>query len=128
MKAAKIYNLINGAFYFLFGLYGALIPVRFARVMGWEPSLLGLHQIRAICTVMAALGIMACAYAYRQKDQTPLLLLFIVVILGFAAGRILGLATDGVGPAQTYFEIGFELFWALVAYIIYGRLQKTSTP
>lgn len=100
--------------------------MKFSELMGWTPNLLGLHQIRAVCTVMAVLGLMSIAYARRNADQRPLLLLFIIVTLGFAAGRILGLATDGVGPAQTYFEIGFEISWAFIAYIIWGRIKDVK--
>lgn len=123
MKAAKIFNMINGVFYGLYGLYGALLPVKFSEIMGWTPSLLGLHQIRAVSLVMAVLGVLAFVYARRHADQRPLLLVFIIVTLGFAAGRILGLATDGIGPSQTYFEIAFEITWAFIAYIIYGRIK-----
>ena len=108
----KIYNYINGIFYILYGLFGAFLPLKMADLMGWELSLLGLHQMRAISVVMASLGLMSLLYASKAVDQKPLTLAIIFVTLSFMAGRFLGLLLDGAGPMQTYHEIGIEIIWA----------------
>ena len=54
----KIFNLLNGCFYLLYGVFGAFMPKSMAGLMGWEPSLLGLHQIRAMWLLLAGLGAM----------------------------------------------------------------------
>ena len=90
----KIYNLLNGLFYILYGLFGAFIPLKMAALMGWELSLLGLHQMRAVSVVMASLGLMNVLYAQKQSDQKPLTLAIIFVTLSFMAGRFLGLVLD----------------------------------
>ncbi len=108
----KIYNGLNGLFYILYGLFGAFLPLNMAKLMGWELSLLGLHQMRAISVVMAVMGLMCCLYAQKLSDQKPLTLAIILVTLGFMAGRFLGLSIDGAGPMQTYHEIGVEIIWA----------------
>jgi len=94
----KLYNSLNGIFYILYGLFGAFLPLKMAALMGWELSLLGLHQVRAISVVMAALGLMCVLYARKLLDQKPLTLAIIFVTLSFMAGRFLGLILDGSKP------------------------------
>lgn len=117
----KRYNILNGIFYTLYGLFGAVLPKAMANVMGWTPSLLGFHQIRAVSMAMALMGILAVLTARKSRDQAPLVMTFIILTLAFAAGRILGLMFDGLGPVQTYAEIAFEVFWASVGFIILKR-------
>ncbi len=125
MKALKIFNSINGVFYTVYGFWGALMPMGMAGVMGWTPNLLGLHQIRAVSMVMGLIGLYILWGAIKLEQQRLLVLMIIGATLAFAAGRFLGLIFDGAGPlslvGQTYGEIGFELFWSLLGYILYRR-------
>ena len=122
MKALKLYNLANGWFYLIYGLYGAIAAGAMARLMGWDPSLLGLHEIRALWMATAAAGAAMILYALKKADQKYLTLLLILVTLALASGRLLGLVLDGAGPQQTYYELGFEIFWAGLGYILYRRV------
>ena len=117
----KIYNLSNSIFYILYGLFGALLPVNMAKIMGWAPDLLGLHQIRAVSMAMAAMGLAAFITSRQSPNQAPLVKAFILLTLAFMAGRILGLMFDGLGPVQTYAEIAFEVFWASVGVFVLRR-------
>ncbi len=117
----KIYNYLNGIFYILYGLFGAFLPLKMAALMGWELSLLGLHQVRAISLVMASLGLMSVLYVSKATDQKPLTLAIIFITLSFMAGRFLGLIFDGAGPMQTYQEIGIEIIWAGLGYFLLKR-------
>ncbi|MGB0906133.1 MAG: DUF4345 family protein [Maricaulaceae bacterium] len=117
----KIFTLLNGGFYVLFGLYGAFMPKGLADLMGWTPDLLGHHEIRATFMAIAALGVMALIICGKIKDQRPMVLCFIGVTLALASGRLLGLLLDGYGPVQTYYELGFETIWALLGFILYRR-------
>lgn len=108
----KIYNYLNGLFYVLYGLYGTFLPSGMAKIMGWAPNLLGLHQLRAVSFVIAALGLILCLTTSQNRDQKLITMMIIFVTLAFAAGRCLGLILDGAGPMQTYYELGFEIFWA----------------
>ena len=117
----KIFNYLNGIFYVLFGLYGALIPRGMGELLGWELSLLGLHQVRAFFVVIFSLGLMLCLYARKLTDQKPLTLAIIFVTLSFMAGRLLGLVLDGTGPVQTYQEIGLEVFVIALGTFLYKR-------
>lgn len=117
----KIYNYVNGIFYVLYGLFGTFLPLKMAALMGWELSLLGLHQVRATSLVMASLGLMSLLYASKSADQKPLTLAVIFVTLSFMAGRFLGLLLDGTGPMQTYQEIGIEIIWVALGYFLLKR-------
>ena len=117
----KVFNYLNGIFYVLYGLFGTFLPKAMAGLMGWELSLLGLHQVRAISLVMAALGMMLCLYTNRLSDQKPLTLALIFVTLSFLTGRLLGILLDGAGPVQTYQEIGIEVVVILLGVFLYKR-------
>ncbi len=121
MKALKLYNLANGWFYLIFGLYGAIAAGTMAKLMGWDPSLLGMHEIRAMWAATAAAGAAMLLYAIKKADQKYLTLLLILVTLALASGRLLGLVLDGTGPQQTYYEMGFEIIWAGLGYLLYRR-------
>lgn len=122
----KIYNSLNGIFYILYGLFGAFLPLKMAGLMGWELSLLGLHQVRATSLVMASLGLMCLLYANKISDQKPLTLAIIFITLSFMAGRFLGLVMDGFGPSQTYHEIGIEIVWAGLGFFLFNRSTRIA--
>lgn len=124
MKLASIFNVINGTFFTLYGIYGILRPRRVAEFMGLEPSLLGLHQIRAFWMAIFGLGLIIIVASKRLSDQRPLILAIVFIMLCFAFGRILGLWLDGAGPTQTYYELGFEIVCSIVGIILYRRLSK----
>ena len=121
MKAARIFNLLNGWFYILYGIYGAVQPRKISELMGWTPDLLGSHQIRALWMVTFAAGLIIVMTAHKRSDQRPLLLALIFILLAFAAGRLLGLVLDGIGPMQTYYELSLEVFLICVGTWIYRR-------
>ena len=117
----KIFNYLNGAFYVLYGLFGALMPKSMAGLMGWEPSLLGLHQIRAMWLLLAGLGVICLLYTSKLRDQKPIALAIIFATLSILTGRLLGLVLDGAGPMQTYQEIGLEVFIIALGAFLYKR-------
>ena len=57
MTALKIFGLLNGGFYVLYGLFGAFVPQKMLNLMGWTANQLGLHQIRAVSMAMTAMGL-----------------------------------------------------------------------
>lgn len=117
----KFFNILNGVFYLLYGLYGAFMPKSMAMLMGWEPSLLGLHQIRAMWMLLAGLGIMCLLYTSKITNQKPMTLAIIFVTLSFLTGRLLGLVLDGTGPVQTYQEMGLEVVVIALGAFLYKR-------
>jgi len=117
----KLFNLLNGAFYLLYGFFGAFMPKSMAGLMGWEASLLGLHQIRAMWLLLAGLGAMCLLYTSKLTDQKPMTLAIIFATLSILAGRFLGLIIDGAGPMQTYKEVGLEVFIIALGTFLYKR-------
>jgi len=117
----KIYNYLNGIFYTLFGLLGVLIPAKMAELLGFALSLLGQHELRAISMVCAVLGMVLVMKTSKATDQRPLTMIIVLITLGFAAGRFLGLLLDGFGPEQTYYELVFELIWAPLGLFLIRR-------
>ena len=117
----KFFNYLNGIFYVLYGLFGTFMPNGMAGLMGWELSLLGLHQVRAISLVMAALGMMCLLYTSKVTSQKPITLALIFVTLSFLVGRLLGVIIDGAGPRQTYHEIGIEIVVIALGTFLYKR-------
>lgn len=121
MKLAKTYNILTALFFIIYGLYGALLPDRIAGFLGLEAGLLGSHQIRALWMATFMLGVIIFIASRRMNDQRSLVSAMVFLMFGFAAGRVLGLVFDGTGPMQTWYELGFELFWALTGFIAYRK-------
>ena len=117
----KIFNYLNGIFYVFYGLFGAFMPKSMARLMGWDPSLLGLHQIRAMWFLLAGLGAMCLLYTSKLTDQKPMTLAIIFATFSILTGRFLGLIIDGAGPMQTYQEMGLEVFIIVLGTFLYKR-------
>ncbi len=123
MTGLKVFALLNGGFYVFYGLYGAFVPRGMAKLMGWTPDLLGLHQIRAFLMAMSALGLIMIAAALRMTDLVPLTLAIMLLTMGFLAGRLLGLVFDGAGPQQTYLEIGIEIVVIALGAFLLSRVK-----
>ena len=121
----KIFGLLNGFFYMIYGLYGLIMPKLLAsETMGWTPDLLGLHQIRAMWTASIGIGLI-CVLCALKGNRVALTKAIILVTLCFMVGRIVGLLVDGVGPRQTYIEIGIEILWAGIGALLLARHQKS---
>lgn len=119
MTGLKVFALLNGGFYVLYGLFGAFMPKNMLQLMGWSADQLGMHQIRAVSLAICAIGLIICAAALRMADLVPLTLAIMLLTMGFLAGRLLGIVLDGAGPQQTYVEIGIEIVViALGAFLI----------
>lgn len=122
MTALKIFALLNGGFYVLYGLFGAFMPQSMLKLMGWTASQLGLHQIRAVSLAMTSIGLIIVACALRMTDLVPLTLAIILLTMGFLTGRILGIVLDGAGPQQTYLEIGIEMVVIALGIFLISRI------
>ena len=123
MTALKIFGLLNGGFYVLYGLFGAFVPQKMLNLMGWTANQLGLHQIRAVSMAMTAIGLIICAAALRMADFVPLTLAILLLTMGFLAGRLLGIILDGAGPQQTYIEIGIEIVVIALGAFLLSRVK-----
>jgi len=126
MTGLKVFALLNGGFYVLYGLLGAFVPVKMLALMGWTADQLGMHQIRAVSMAMTAIGLIICAAALRMADLVPLTLAIMLLTMGFLAGRLLGVVLDGAGPQQTYVEIGIEIAVIAVAAFLLSRVNAAG--
>ncbi|WP_371396639.1 DUF4345 family protein [Fretibacter rubidus] len=123
MGALKFFVGLNGIFYLLYGLYGAFVPTSIAFIMGWTPSLLGLHEVRAIWTALAAMGLVILWTLRHASDLVPVVKAIMLVTAAFFVGRVLGLTLDGAGPPLTYFEMGLEIVIVLWGLVILRRVR-----
>ena len=120
----RIYGIINGVFYVLYGLYGVFMPKLLAsETMGWTPDLLGLHQIRAMWMASVGAGVI-CILVALKGNVRILTQTIIFMTLCFLIGRLLGLALDGTGPQQTYVEIGIEAVWSSIGLFLVSRSKS----
>lgn len=118
----KLYALINGAFYVLYGLYGLFMPKSVASAMGWTPDLLGLHEVRAIWAALAGIGVV-CILTALNGPLRPLVKAIVFLTLCFMIGRLVGLVLDGTGPQLTYIEIGIEIVWGGLGLFLLSRTK-----
>jgi len=120
MRKIEIYNILNGLFYTFYGLWGLVWPERILKFFDVQAyGVYALHNIRALWAVCALLG-MLMLWKARSKSAVMLCMIIACVTGAFAAGRLLGLAFDGMdaGSGVTYYEIGFELIWASIALLL----------
>lgn len=116
----KIYGIINGVFYMVYGAIGLLFPARIAGAMGWTPDLLGLHEVRAIWAALIGIGIICIQVALKGSTR-QLVKAIVFLTFCFMVGRLLGLALDGTGPQLTYIEIGIEVIWGGLGLFLLSR-------
>lgn len=116
----KIYGIINGLFYILYGAVGLFFPARIAEAMGWVPDTLGLHEVRAIWAALIGAGIV-CLQVAMKGSARQLVKAIVFITFCFMAGRLVGLALDGTGPTLTYIEIGIEIVWGGLGLLLLSR-------
>lgn len=116
----KLYAIINGLFYILYGLFGLFMPARIAETMGWTPDLLGLHEVRAIWAALIGIGIVCIRVALKGSAR-QLVKAIVFLTFCFMIGRFVGLVLDGTGPQLTYIEIGIEIFWGGLGLLLLSR-------
>lgn len=117
----KVFVGLNALFYLAYGLIGAIHPGVMANTMGWEPSLLGLHEVRAIWLAVAAMGVILFAILRSTNQLEPVVKAIMFVTAAFFVARVLGLAFDGTGPQLTYIEMGLE-----VIILIWGAITLST--
>jgi hypothetical protein len=94
--------------------------------LGSDPSLLS--ELRAPGAGLAALGAVMLAGLVRQSLSEAALVAALVVFLGFPAGRIVGLAFDGMPSAGILAALAFELAVAALCLFAFrpGRVFQEN--
>ena len=110
-RLQKIALVIAGVSAFAIGTAITFIPHAFYAsygiALGSDPSLLS--ELRAPGAGLAVLGAVMLAGIVRQSLSEVALVAALVVFLGFPAGRIVGLAFDGMPSAGILAALVFEL-------------------
>ena len=123
MSGVKIYNMVNGAFYTLYGLWGLVLPQRILSFFDIETyGVYALHNIRAMWAVCAVLG-MLVLWKARTASAVMVCMIMALAVGAFAVGRLVGLSFDGMdaGSGATPYEIAFELFWMVLGLFLAKR-------
>ncbi|MEP6343676.1 MAG: DUF4345 family protein [Maricaulaceae bacterium] len=129
MRGIKIYNIINGVFYTLYGLWGMILPqwiLSFFDIQTY--GVYALHNIRAMWAAIALVGVLTLWKA-RSDSAVMVAMLMALVVGAFAVGRLIGLVVDGMdsGSAATYYEITFELIWMVIGLFLAKRAVKRAS-
>ena len=96
MSGVKIYNIVNGEFYTLYGLWGLILPQRILSFFDIETyGVYALHNIRAMWAVCAVLGLLIL-WKSRSTSAVMVCMIMALVVGAFAVGRLTGLAIDGM--------------------------------
>lgn len=120
----KLFNGANGLFYLLWGIWGAIYPVKSAELMGWEAnSLLGLHEMRATWASFAMLGLVILLKGLDDKTARGAAFAIIMATAGLFLGRLLALGIDGAGPDRTYMELGIEAVIIILGAFLLRRTR-----
>ena len=123
MRGVHIYNILNGVFYFAFGLWGMILPKRILAFFDVQAhGIYALHNIRAIWAGLAMLGVIML---WKSRSSSAVMMAMIIALVTGAVviGRFLGLAFDGMdaGAQATYLEIAFELSWVIIGLFFVKR-------
>jgi len=123
----KLFNGLNGIFYLIWGIWGVLMPVDSAKLMGWDHhSLLGLNELRATWAAFAALGFGILWSIYRNFDQRQITGALILATGGLFVGRSISIVIDKSGSGRTYMELGVEILVVLVGLYLLKNTRRTS--
>jgi len=128
MQGVRIYNIINSLFYTLYGLWGLIWPEKILSFFDIQTfGAYALHNIRALWAGLLVLGGLILWKA-RSNGAAQIAMVIALVTGAFAAGRLLGVAFDGMdaGSGVTYYEIGFELIWMALGLFLVKRAQKVA--
>lgn len=126
MKIAKILVQLTAVFFLAYGLMFALCPGSLSgMVTGSVPSTTsGLIDMRATYGGMSiAVGLMMLLLANHQSTLRLGLLSVVVVLLGMASARTLGIIADGTPNNLMYAYLVAELVPSIIAIELYRRRE-----
>jgi len=85
MGGLKIYNVLNGVFYTLYGLWGLILPQRMLAFFNVETyGVYALHNIRAMWAALTVLGLIIL---WKSRSNSAVMMAMIIAIItgSFAA-------------------------------------------
>lgn len=127
MKFEKILVQLTAVFFLVYGLLFALSPGSLSSMVtgGVPATTSGLIDMRATYGGMSiAVGILMLLLANNQSTLRLGLLSVIVVLLGMALARTIGIVVDGAPNNLMYVYLVAELVPSLVALKLYLRMGE----
>jgi hypothetical protein len=125
MQLAKSTNVIGGFILLLCGVIGCFYPDVVASYYGFVYERLEAKTtIRVLAGLCMGVGGLLIYFAYYCVDQRPVLFSLFVVLLSFAAPRLLGLLLDGFSQTSMWCELAFEAAAIMVVGYVYVRYKK----
>lgn len=92
--------------------------------LGQDANLLS--EIRAPAAGLFALGVLMLAGMFRPSWTQPAIIAAFVVFFAFPAGRIVGIAVDGMPSGNVLGALAIEVVIAGLLFIAFGRRSKAS--
>lgn len=124
--APRVILLLAGTVASLVGLADLLVPVQIEAgvgvVVGTAPALL--NELRASGGGLLAVGCFILAGAFIAELTSAATLLAAIVYLGFASGRLLSLAVDGLATPPLFFVNAIEIAIGAWSLIVFLRCRK----
>ncbi len=128
MSAAKLTNYVAGLLLMLCGVMACFFPIIVGDYYGMK-----LEQAQAITTLRVvggffiSVGWLFIIFARKNAHNKELLFSLLVIMIGFAASRILGLIIDGVQQSSMLYELYFELFCIVFVAYVYFLENRNAT-
>lgn len=94
--------------------------------LGNDASLLS--ELRAQAAGLAALGALMLAGVWRPILAPMSIAAALIVFIAFPAGRLVGLAVDGVPSDSVIWALAFELVVAAICVVVFGRRLGKQHP
>jgi len=129
MKLEKILVILTAAFFLVYGVLFALFPGALSdMVTGGVPATAsGLIDMRATYGGMSiAVGLLMFLLAMAPQTLEVGLLAVVLVLMGMATTRTLGILLDGSANSLMYVYLSAEVVPAIVALLLYRRMRTNG--
>ena len=125
----SVINFFTGAFLFLLGLIGYVMPEWFfsQKHEVQMPTPQSVTILRVMMGFMATTGVIWLSAWWIILDQRRLLLYTGILAAGFVFSRLGGLFLDGLDQHFTYIELGVEVIALFIIIQVYFKTQSTPT-
>ncbi|EGG95468.1 hypothetical protein IMCC1989_2835 [gamma proteobacterium IMCC1989] len=124
MQLAKSTNIVGGFILFVCGIVGCFFPDAVANYYGFVyEQLEAKTTVRVLAGLCMGVGGLLMYFACCCYDQRPVLLSLGVILISFAAPRLLGLIVDGIDQPNMWYELLFEISALLFVVYVHCRCK-----
>lgn len=126
MNIAKTINLTAGVVLLVCGIVACLYPSAVGEYYGMTfVEMDAKTTVRVFGGFCCGVAYLLMYFAWRLEDQIPLLFSLAVILLSFAAPRLLGLIMDGFDQQKMVYELVFEV--VSLVFVICTLLKISGT-